>query len=80
MEKAQRNILNIYWGLINNLSNKWKLDLIEKLSKSVRENMNPTPNRMELAFGAWEDDRTADELINELTSSRNTDRTIEEFE
>lgn len=79
MEKAQRNILNIYWGLINNLSNKWKLDLIEKLSKSVRENMNPIPNRMELAFGAWEDDRTADELINELTSSRNTDRKIEDF-
>ena len=36
MDKTQKNILNIYWGLINNLSNKWKLDLIEKLSKSIR--------------------------------------------
>jgi len=74
MDKAQKNIfrpcLKLYWGLLKNLSNEWKLDLIEKLSQSVRENIDFTTDQMELAFGAWEDERPADQLIIELTSSR----------
>ncbi|MEO0583529.1 MAG: hypothetical protein AAF135_14995 [Bacteroidota bacterium] len=70
MDKAQKNILNLYWGLLKNLSNEWKLDLIEKLSQSVRENIDSTTDQMELAFGAWEDERSADQLIGELTSNR----------
>ncbi|MEL7006580.1 MAG: hypothetical protein AAFN93_28230 [Bacteroidota bacterium] len=79
MDKAQKNILNLYWGLLKNLSNEWKLDLIEKLSQSVRENIDSTTDQMELAFGAWEDERSADQLIGELTSNRRFNREIEEF-
>ena len=77
MKKTSVDILNNYWGLIKNLNTAWQLDLIEKLTQSVRKNLSQKSNTIKLAFGAWESDQSADEIIEELRSSRTTNRHIE---
>lgn len=69
MEKTNYNILNNYWGLIKGLKIAWQLDLIEMLTRSVRKNLKKSPNKMKLAFGAWESDQSADEIIEKIRSS-----------
>jgi len=71
------SILDSYWGLINSLHTKWKLDLIERLTQSIRQNMKQRPNSMKHAFGAWKSDLSAEQIIDELRNSRNTNRQIE---
>lgn len=74
MDKSRNKILNMYWGLIMNLRETWKLDLIDRLSKSVKENSENEPNMMELAFGAWEGEESASGIIQNLRVSRYMDR------
>jgi hypothetical protein len=56
-----------------------KLKLIERLLKSVNKDMSSIDVRFERSFGAWDDSRDADEIINEIENSRNFDREIESF-
>ena len=77
MDKTNSDILNGYWGLIKTLNTGWKLDLIERLTQSVRKNLLKSSNSMKLSFGAWESKSTAEEIITELRNSRTTNREIE---
>lgn len=77
MKISNSHVLNSYWGLIKNLHISWKLDLIERLTQSIRQNLQQDPNTMKNAFGAWKSDQSAEEIIQELRNSRNTDRQIE---
>lgn len=77
MNKSNMSILDSYWGLIKTLHTSWKLDLIERLTQSIRQNLQQTPNTMKQAFGAWESEQSADEMIEELRNSRHTNRQIE---
>ena len=79
MDKPQNRILNMYWGLIMNLRETWKLDLIDRLSKSIKENSANEANKMELSFGAWEGNESASGIIQNLRENRCTDRQLEEF-
>lgn len=77
MKRSNTNILDSYWGLIKTLHTSWKLDLIERLTQSIRQNLQQGPNTMKHAFGAWESDKSADQIIEDLRNSRNTNRQIE---
>ncbi len=77
MKTSNSHILNSYWGLIKTLHTSWKLDLIERLTQSIRQNLQQDPNTMKNAFGAWESDQSAEQIIQELRHSRNSDRQIE---
>lgn len=77
--KAETQILDGYWGLLSNLNPDLKLKLIEKLSKSVHKDLSANKNRFEKSFGAWNDSRESDEIINEIRSSRIFNREIESF-
>ena len=77
MKKSNTNILDSYWGLIKTLHTSWKLDLIERLTQSIRQNLQQSPNTMKHAFGAWESEQSAEEIIAQLRHSRNTNRQIE---
>ena len=79
MKTSNSQILNSYWGLIKSLHTSWKLDLIERLTQSIRQNLQQDPNTMKNAFGAWESDQSAEQIIQELRNSRNTNRQIEEL-
>ena len=53
-----------------------KLELIERLSKSIRSNQAKKEKAFFKAFGAFSTDKSAEEVINDIKSSR-AFRTIE---
>ncbi|MDP3929787.1 MAG: hypothetical protein Q8R57_12250 [Bacteroidota bacterium] len=68
-----------YFKLLENLAPKYKLELISKLSKSIKVDFNNSNSKFYNSFGAWNSDETAEELISELQSSRKFERLIEEL-
>lgn len=61
-----------YLKLLDNLSPGNKLDLISKLTLSVKSDMIDRKKSFYKAFGAWESKQTADEIIEDIRrSSRN---------
>lgn len=63
-----------YWSELKDLSNSVKLELITLLSSSVArsEANSPTDKGWTRSFaGLWQDDRTAEEIIEDIRASRN---------
>ena len=52
-----------YIGLLGNLSRNNKLDLISKLALSLKNNNTRNKNSFYEAFGAWESEKSADEIL-----------------
>jgi hypothetical protein len=76
---ANTTIIEGYLGLLDNLSPSSKLDLISRLSASVKSDLTDKHSTFQKAFGAFETDMSADEIIEEIRSSRTFSRQIEEF-
>ena len=72
-------IIEGYLGLLENLSPSSKLDLISRLSASVKSDITEKQSSFQRAFGAFETDKSAEEIIDEIRSSRTFTRQIEEF-
>ncbi len=77
------NLIDSYLGLLESLSPDNKLELISKLSESLkssgkRTDSNPTKSLDDLC-GAFIFDKSSDDLISELKNSRKFNREIEEF-
>jgi hypothetical protein len=77
--KFDMTLIEGYIRLLDNLSPDSKLDLISRLSSSVKTDITNRKKSFKKAFGAWESQRSADEIIDEIRSSRNFNRQIEEF-
>ena len=78
MDAIDKKILNNYLGLLERLSPTMKLNLIDRLTKSVKSSASSKP-KMKASFGAWSSNESAEELIQQIQNSRNTNRKIEEF-
>jgi hypothetical protein len=63
-----------YLKLLENLSPDNKLDLISKLTLSMKTESTRNRKRFYKAFGAWDSDEKADELIKKIRQSRNFSR------
>lgn len=63
-------IVNSYWKLLRHLSNEAKLRLIAKLSESLVDSYKEKEeeNLANEFYGAWEDSKTAEELIKKMSS------------
>jgi hypothetical protein len=72
-------IVDGYFGLLDNLSPTNKLDLIAKLTASVKSDLKPKKSSFKKAFGAFESSKSAEEIINEIRESRVFNRQIESF-
>ena len=72
-------LIDGYLQMLDNLSPSNKLDLISKLSQSVKSDITDRKKSFYEAFGAWESDKTAEEIIEEIGKSRTFDRNIEKF-
>lgn len=72
-------IIEGYLGLLDTLSPSNKLDLISRLSASVKSDLAERQSLFQRAFGAFETDKSADEVIEEIRGSRSLNRQIEEF-
>ena len=78
MESTNNKILNNYFSLLSGLSARLKLDLIEKLTQSLKTEFS-RESRMKSAFGAWKSKENAEQLIDQIESSRRTNRQIEKL-
>ncbi len=79
-----RNIIaDNYFGMIKNLSVNVKLELISRISESMKDlSQNEEIQNEEswkLLFGAFDSEQSAEEIIDELRKSRYTNRHIEDL-
>ncbi len=81
MEASDSNITIIerYFRLLENLSPSNKLDLISKLTDSVKSDLTDKKSYFKKSFGAFQSDKDADQIINEIRSSRTFTRQIEDI-
>ena len=63
-----------YWSELKDLSNSVKLELITLLSSSVAQSVSEPSNEKgwtKSFAGRWQDDRTAEDIIEDIRASRN---------
>ena len=70
-------LVDTYLELLKNLDPKVKLDLINKLSLSVKTDLSMKKSSFNKAFGAWDKEDDAELIITEIRESRNFNRIIE---
>jgi hypothetical protein len=68
-----------YLQLLNNLSPDNKLDLISKLTLSVKTDISHKKKSFYKAFGAWDSKLSAEEIIKDIRSSRKFNHQIEQL-
>ena len=77
------NLIDSYLGLLENLSPDNKLELISKLSDSLKSSKKTTEKHADKSLddlcGAFIFDKSSNDLISELKKSRNFNRKIEGF-
>ncbi|MBK9983369.1 MAG: hypothetical protein IPP15_13435 [Saprospiraceae bacterium] len=66
-----------YMEMLDNLSPGNKLDLISKLTLSVKTDLTDRKKSFYKAFGAWDSKQSADDIIKDIRSSRTFNRQIE---
>ncbi len=71
------NLIDSYLGLLNSLSPDSKLELISKLSDSLKGFKKPTRKSVGDLYGAFKSKKTADEIISDLKSKRYFNRKTE---
>lgn len=66
-----KSIIDNYFTLLKSLSPDNKLELIARLSKSMKSSKK-LKNEVSLSslYGSWKSEQSADEIIDELKSSR----------
>jgi hypothetical protein len=76
--EVDTTIVDSYFGLIHNMSNANKKALINKLVDSIKpeEDNEPYKNLKE-SFGTFKSDKSAENIIDEIRSSRLFNREIE---
>lgn len=71
------NLIDSYIGLLKSLSPDSRLELISKLSDSLKGSKKPTDKSLSDLYGAFKTKKSADEMIADLKKSRNFDRKTE---
>lgn len=79
IEDVDAEIIEGYLQLLENLSPGNKLDLISRLTASVKSDLTDKKSSFQNAFGAFQSDKCAEEIMEEIRSSRTFTRQIEEF-
>ena len=72
-------LIDSYISLLKNMSTQNKLDLISKLTNTVKKDIEQEKTDFYNAFGGWDEHESAEELIETIKESRTFNRTIEEF-
>jgi len=80
MATEKIDIAENIFRMVKNLSADVKLELISKIADSLKErNEDEKDDSWIKLFGAWESDESAEEIIEGIRSSRNTNRHIEDL-
>jgi hypothetical protein len=70
MTFTDKNIIENYFGLFESLNSMSKLELIEKLTKSLKAETKSKENNFYKSFGAFSSEKSSDEINTEIKSSR----------
>ena len=70
MTNTERHILDTYAGLFESLNSITKLELIERLAKSIRNDKEDKENNFFSSFGAFASEKSAEEIIKEIRGNR----------
>ncbi len=70
MNYAEKNIVDTYAKLIENLSSIGKIELLEKLAKSLKKETKSKEKKFFKSFGAFPSEKPAEFIIKELKESR----------
>lgn len=73
----QINSADYFFELLSNLNSDSKLDLISKLSKSLKTKPSKKEVSLKDLFGSFISKKTADEIITDIRDSRHFSRKIE---
>lgn len=75
---ASTVVLKNYMGLLDSLADDDKLNIIRTLADSLRKKSDKTS--LDSLYGAWNDDKSAEEIIDEIYRNRiSNTRHIESF-
>ncbi len=72
-------IVDGYVVLLDNLSTDNKLDLISRLTASIKSDLTEKKSLFKKAFGAFDSEKSAEEIIEQILESRVSTRQIEPF-
>ncbi len=70
MSYTERHIVETYSDLFEGLSSLSKIELIESLSKSLKVEKTAKDKKFFKAFGAFASEKSAEEIIADIRSSR----------
>ncbi len=70
MTYTDRHIIDSYSGLFEGLSSINKLELIERLSKSLKTEIKTKEDKFYESFGAFGSDQSAEEIIADIKLNR----------
>jgi hypothetical protein len=80
MEPNRIDIADNFFGMIKNLSADVKLELISKISNSLKGAKKETKDdSWKELFGAWHSNESEEEMIEVIRASRSTNRQIEDL-
>lgn len=67
MNALEKNLVDSYFALLENLSISAKTELVERLKISLKKKKNVKPNdSLEKSFGSWKSPKTPQEIISEI--------------
>lgn len=69
MTVASKNIIDTYAGLFEGLDALTKIELIERLSNSLKKEKDTNEQAFFKSFGAFESDRPAETMVQEIKTS-----------
>ena len=64
------SLAEYYFGFLENLNPESKLDLISKLSLSLKKTEGAQEATLQSLFGAYKSDETSEEIIEQIRASR----------
>jgi len=73
------SIIDGYIKLLDNLSPNNKLDLISKLTDSIKLDIGNKKHSFKKAFGAFQSKKNAEEIISDIRNSRTFNRRMEDL-
>ena len=73
------NLIETYFGLLKNLSADSKLELIAKLSNSMKTTKRTKDDSLKSLYGAFISKQSADEIIDDIKQARTFNHKRAEF-
>ncbi len=77
--RLNQTVIESYLRLIEKLSEGTKLAIIAKINKSLAGKEKNNTTALYNSFGSWKSKKSAEQIIDELRSSRNFNRKIEKL-